>query len=223
MKRNWSLFYLILSMLLALSFILSACGDWSLNYSRITEYGGWEIALDPEGGNAFAASFRWDGSEEGKRIVVPDEVEGCPVFKLGGYYGRGLPMPFGIAMPYSTYGEADPQKRKDPEEETVFTLVIGKNLQEIQNVADFPDYIRVDEKTGEEKICRVAFRVEADEENPCFYVKENRLYRRSDGSLVAELPYEGDIAGIGEGEEDTEAAEIPEAAKDTEAEIPGTE
>ena len=94
--KKLSAILLILLMMVSLS---SCMGDWSLNYSDTVTTDGWDIALDRDGKMAFAAAYVWDGSEEGRRIRIPDIVEGCTVFKLGGYFGRGLPMPFSVVMP----------------------------------------------------------------------------------------------------------------------------
>lgn len=88
-------------LLLAACLILVAAScsswDWSLKYSKTAQVGNMEFGLNPEGKEAFVAVCLWDGTEEGRRFVIPDTVEGCTVFKMGGYFGRGLPMPFYIA------------------------------------------------------------------------------------------------------------------------------
>ena len=93
----------LIMLLLAVFAVLSvtACGswDWSLHYDKTYKAGGFDFGLNTEGKEAFAAAYVWDGTEEGRRIVIPDEVEGCTVFKLGGFYGRGLPMPFYVVTP----------------------------------------------------------------------------------------------------------------------------
>ena len=91
----------ILPVLLAACLILltASCSswDWSLKYSRTAQENNMEFGLNPEGKEAFVAACLFDGTEEGRRFVIPDTVEGCTVFKMGGYFGRGLPMPFYIA------------------------------------------------------------------------------------------------------------------------------
>ena len=84
-------------LLLAACLILVAAScsswDWSLKYSKTAQVGNMEFGLNPEGKEAFVAVCLWDGTEEGRRFVIPDTVEGCTVFKMGGYFGRGLPLP----------------------------------------------------------------------------------------------------------------------------------
>ena len=41
-------------------------------------------------------SYMWDGDESHMDIVIPDEYDSRTIKKLGGYYGRGLPLPFYI-------------------------------------------------------------------------------------------------------------------------------
>ena len=89
--------FLLLAACLMLTASSCSRWDWSLKYSRTAQEKNMEFGLNPEGKEAFVAACLWDGTEEGRRFVIPDTVEGCTVFKMGGYFGRGLPMPFYIA------------------------------------------------------------------------------------------------------------------------------
>ena len=187
---------------LLLSFVLlaglSACGswDWSLNYSKKVEEGGFDIALNPEGNAAFAAACAWDGTDEGRRIVIPDVVQGCTVFKLGGYFGRGLPMPFYVAVPAdqtepaptNESGEPTGETKAERTEEILFTLVIGPYLEEIANVRESWDFT-VDEADGTRVTYHPVFAFEVDEKNPTFYAKDGKLYLKRGNVLVTDFEY----------------------------------
>ena len=191
MKKR-CLFFLLTGLIL----ISAACGgDWSLKYDRTLEQGGFEFGLDTQGAKAFAASYLWDGSDAGRRITVPDTVEGCTVFKLGGYYGRGLPMPFCIVVPAdetapSVKGESKAAEAETPgrTEEVLFTLVFGPYLTKIENIRESADYA-VYEADGTRVTYHPVFAFEVDEKNPAFYAKDRKLYRKQSGELVTDFEY----------------------------------
>ena len=181
--------FLIFLMLLI---FLTSCGDWSLSYSTTTKYEGWDIALDKDHSRAFAASYEWDGdmSEEGRRVVIPETVDGCTVKKLGGYFGRGLPMPFGLSYRSENPDGTLPVLNEEAPEPLVFTLVINRSLSEIENVrlgqgsdGNGPDRLYRKEEGGL-RLYEIYWRAEADEENPDFYVKEGRLYGKKGDTPV---------------------------------------
>ena len=126
---------IIVCLLMIISIFLTSCGDWSLSYSEQAEYEGWSAALDMDHHRAFVSGYVWDGdmSEDGRRIVIPETVEGCTVKKLGGYFGRGLPMPFQVATPNAGTEGKEVINPEDPKP-LVFTLVVNESLNEVENV-----------------------------------------------------------------------------------------
>lgn len=170
--------------------------DWSLKYSKTAKVDNMEFALNPEGKEAFVAACVWDGTEEGRRFVIPDTVEGCTVFKMGGYFGRGLPMPFYIAaesdeMPTAAGESGENAEGAEPvivEAQFLFTIVIGQYLTEISNVRDPSDFLRVLED-GTVILFHPVFAFEVDEKNPAFYAKNGRLYAKRGDTLVTDFPY----------------------------------
>ena len=170
--------------LLMFPVFLTSCGDWSLSYSETAKYEGWDIALDKDHSRAFAAAYRWDGdmSEEGRRVVIPETVEGCTVKKLGGYFGRGLPMPFSLSYYSENPDGTLPVLNEEDPEPLVFTLVVNRSLSEIENVrmgegtdGNTPDRLYRKEEGGL-RLYEIYWRAEADEGNQDFYVKNGRLY-----------------------------------------------
>ena len=183
----------LITLLLAVFAVLSvtACGswDWSLHYDKTYKAGGFDFGLNTEGKEAFAAAYVWDGTEEGRRIVIPDEVEGCTVFKLGGFYGRGLPMPFYVAVPADPHIFFPESEKETPErtEEFLFTIVLGPNLAEIANVRESADWLAY-EDDGTLVQYHPVFAFEVDEKNPAFYAKDGKLYTKR-GVLVTDFEY----------------------------------
>ena len=185
MKKTLKLLLFVLFLLL-----LSGCGDWSLQYSETTVSGKWEAALARNEKKAFVYAYHWDGdlSEEGRVVTVPDEVEGLRILKLGGYYGRGLPMPFTVLTPYpAALPEGETAVNEKDPEPCVFTLRLGPELREIENVG-WPAVFYV-ERDGEYVLMAACFYVEADPANKHFYSEDGILYRRSDGAKVEEIDY----------------------------------
>ena len=183
----------LIMLLLAVFAVLSvtACGswDWSLHYDKTYKAGGFDFGLNTEGKEAFAAAYVWDGTEEGRRIVIPDEVEGCTVFKLGGCYGRGLPMPFYVVTPAGPEESIIPagEEGGPRTEEFLFTIVLGPNLEEIANVRESADFIAYGED-GKPVQYHPVFAFEVDEKSPAFYAKDGKLYTKR-GVLVTDFEY----------------------------------
>lgn len=175
---------------------LCSCGDWSLSYSQQTDLDGWHAALDVDHHRAFVSDYTWDGdlSEEGRQLVIPETIEGCTVMKIGGYFGRGLPMPFSVSTPAAGGEEKEIMNPNNPKP-LVFTLVINKSLSEIENVRmasnddEAPDRIYLEEGDW---LCAydVYFRVKVDEENKTFYEKDGKLYEKSGNKLVTDFYWE---------------------------------
>ena len=183
----------ILSVFLCL--LLCACGDWSLNYDKTGTSGSWDVAYDTDRKKAFVSAYSWDGSEEGKIITVPDEIEGYRVIKIGGYFGRGLPMPFSVQIYSDQFGKDGYSAQKpDPSlfdkplriVELPFTLRLGDNIEKIDNVAYTGYYL--DEIEDAIIATHPVFYVEVSEGNRSFYSENGRLYKRN-GGLITDLDY----------------------------------
>ena len=174
----------------AMILALSACGDWSLNYEKTVSVNGFDFGLDTGRKKAFAAAYLWDGTDEGRRIVIPDEAEGCEVFKLGGYYGRGLPMPFYVAVPSDPKESSIPSGEEGGPEtrEILFTLVFGPKLTEIGNVRESGDFFGT-ATDGARVLFHPVFAFEVDEKNPAFYAKDGKLYVKRGDALVTDFAY----------------------------------
>ena len=187
----------LMAAILAVCVILTSCGDWSLSYSKQAEYEGWSCALDPEHHRAFVSTYVWEGdmSEEGRRIVIPEMVEDCKVMKLGGYFGRGLPMPFSVVTPALRAEEGEVINPEDPRP-LVFTLVVNKSLEKIDNVRiassndAAPDRVYLQAEDGKLYAYDIYWRSEVDPENKTFCEKDGKLYQKSGNSLVTAFYWE---------------------------------
>ena len=153
--------------------------------------------MDPDHHRAFVSTYVWEGdtSEEGRRIVIPEMVEDCKVMKLGGYFGRGLPMPFSVVTPALTGEEGEIIDPEDPRP-LVFTLVVNKSLEKIDNVRiassndAAPDRIYLQTEDGKLYTYDIYWRAEVDPENKTFYAKDGKLYLKSGNSLVTAFYWE---------------------------------
>ena len=155
-------------------------GDLLCGYHRLT-------------GEAFAASYSWDGREETLDFTVPDAVFGYRVTALGGYAGRGAPFAFTVKLPESFghmregFGEDlwEYALEKYPNAEVVelpFTVHIGKYLEAVREEAFGSCYGFTPE--GQEVLYHITLRVDCDPENKTFYSENGILYHRKTGEAV---------------------------------------
>ena len=123
----------IIALVLSVLMLAALCGC-SLDYSEQADEGAFSFAYGKK--SAFVSEYRWDGSEEGKTIIIPESFGGLKVVSVGGYFGRGLPMPFYVDCSGNL---ADGLKSLDPAVvngadetvETVFTLVIPEGIEDV--------------------------------------------------------------------------------------------
>ena len=155
-------------------------GDLLCGYNRMT-------------GEAFAATYQWDGREETMDFTVPDMVFGYRVTALGGYVGRGAPYAFTVELPEGfghmreSFGEDlwDYALEQYPNAEVVelpFTVHIGKDLEEIRQEL-FGSYYGFTAE-GHEVLYHVTLTVDCDPENKTFYSENGVLYDRETGEAV---------------------------------------
>ena len=155
-------------------------GDLLCGYNRMT-------------GEAFAATYQWDGREETMDFTVPDTVFGYRVTALGGYVGRDAPYAFTVELPEGfghtreSFGEDlwDYAREKYPNAEVVelpFIVHIGKDLEEIRHEL-FGSYYGFTAE-GHEVLYHVTLTVDCDPENKTFYSENGVLYDRETGEAV---------------------------------------
>ena len=149
----------------------------SLCYSEMVTEGPWSAALYRDGKEAFVYEYEWDGTEEGLRIE-PDEVEGCVVTRYGGFYGRGLPMPFYIIIPDSVCVRESDIPADAHVEDLTFTMVISKNIIEVYT-GDLECFFYLEDEDGNVSYYRLLVDVELDPDNTDLYMKDGRLYEKN--------------------------------------------
>ena len=144
-------------------------------------------------GEAFAASYRWDGSEETMDFTVPDTVFGYRVTALGGYVGRGAPYAFCVQLPETlghpreSFGEElwEDALERYPNAYVVelpFTVHIGRELEAVEGVA-FDSFYGFS-PDGQEVLWHVTLTVDCDPENKTFYSENGILYDRKTGEAI---------------------------------------
>ena len=160
---------------------------------ELEEWQDFSVGYHPETGRAFLGVYHWDGREETMDIPLPDEVFDCRVTALGGYFGRGVPVPFTVELPEGFghtregFGEDlwDYALEKYPNAEVVelpFTVHIGKDLKEIQEEAFGSCYGFTAE--GHEVLYHITLTVDCDPANKTFYSENGVLYERATGKPV---------------------------------------
>ncbi|WP_302625751.1 hypothetical protein [uncultured Eubacterium sp.] len=151
---------------------------------------------------AYVSSCIWDGKDEHRDIVIPDEVNGKTVSRLGGFSGRGAPGPFRILFPDSYYLKKDGQQISYCMEESTlsdndfeydiksvaFTLHIGKELNKIVDI-DMDTYYPKERGANKVTFYHPVVYVLCDKENKTFYSRDGKLYYKSNDKLVEDFAY----------------------------------
>lgn len=109
-------------------FILCGC---SLDFSETADEGDFSFAYGNKA--AFVTEYRWDGTEAGMTVRIPERYNGLKVVSVGGFFGRGLPMPFSVDI--SAFFEdgvqwVDPAETEHIDEEIAldFMLILPKQI-----------------------------------------------------------------------------------------------
>lgn len=207
--KNWGEFmkkYISLCVAICLSFLFSGCDlflDSSVNYNESGSVNGLYIAINRKANCCFVGQYDCSEYTENAEIIIPDEYDGVPVTKIGGYYGVGVPSPFRIEL-----GDAYMNAPSDSDfygvfsgnlesygieeeysvEELVFTLRIGKNISEIEFVSMGEYYPHINDD-GSITFYHPVVNVVCSEENKSFYSKDGKLYNKETDELIEEFNY----------------------------------
>ena len=134
-------------------------------------------------------------------ITIPDDYNGIPIKRVGGFSGIGVPSPFRIDLS-QVYMNAPEGSELDmiwsyPDDElsvaytienVVFQLHIGKNIEEIDFVFMDDYYPHIDED-GTVTFYHPVVYITCSEENTTFYSKDGKLYYKSTNALVEDFAY----------------------------------
>jgi hypothetical protein len=146
---------------------------------------------------AFVGEYRWDGTEAGMHLSIPDAYDTYPITSLGGYFGSGVPTPFRIKFPDS-YGVTG-MTSIEPEEypryyengyeiiTLTFYVSLGIYLKEAKNVMF--EYYRSENEDLSITLYQVYYYFEVDSNNPYIYAKDGKLYSIETDELLEGLSY----------------------------------
>ena len=191
--------------LLLVSFLLclSACDldGVAYFYSYAGEYNGFGIDVNKLANCCFVSGYTCTEYTEGMEITIPDDYNGIPIKRVGGFSGIGVPSPFRIDLS-QVYMNAPEGSEFDmiwryPDDElsvaytienVVFQLHIGKNIEEIDFVFMDDYYPHIDED-GTVTFYHPVVYITCSEENTTFYSKDGKLYYKSTNALVEDFAY----------------------------------
>jgi hypothetical protein len=187
-------------------FCISGCAleEVSLLYSDSTEKDGFYIAINKTANCCFVGKYNCAEYTENLEITIPDDCNGVPIKRIGGYYGRGVPTPFFISVAdlyinapedsdYNSVFSGDINEYDISEEYTikdiVFHLNIGKNVEIIEFVVMDKYYPHINED-GSIVFYHPVVNIECSSENNYFYSKQGKLYNKNTDKLVSDFVYE---------------------------------
>jgi len=179
-------------------FILIIIMTGCTSYSDRTTEGNLSYYYSKTLNEAFVGGYLWDGTVNNQSFIIPDTIESYPITSLGGYFGTGLPIPFGIDFPdsYGVYGTTN----IEPDENDlyyehgyelhmlVFYVSLGVNVKEARNV-DFFYYVSENEDLSK-NLYKVYYYFEVNPSNPYIYAVDGKLYTVDKDELLEGLEYQ---------------------------------
>ncbi len=201
------LIIILIPVILYSAFLLLFCAN---TYTKIEECGNFTVASGYFSGyhkllgqnHAAIVAYTFDDSDSGKEIVIPDTFDKVKIRELGGFCGRGSPMPFHISYGDNTvydtlkkesreqYGSSysDLEDGRLHYDEIIYndvTLYLGKNIKSIYTFSSVTMFAHKDGRT-------IAFcpryYVICSEKNKKFYSENGVLYHR-DGTVFDQFIY----------------------------------
>lgn len=196
---------LALALSVCLIFCLSGCifEEISLLYSEDAEKDGFNIAINKKANCCYVSSYNCTEYTENMEITIPDDYNGIPIKRLGGYFGRGAPEPFTIWLPesyvnapagseYAAVFRGDIEECNIEEEyvveDLVFNLNIGKNVKVIEYVVMDHFFPHINED-GSITFYHAVVNINCSEENKRFYSKDGKLYNKRTDELITDFAY----------------------------------
>ncbi len=197
--------FLTIILLISFTFCLSGCylDEVSLLYSGSAEKDGFYIAINNAANCCFVGEYDCAEYTQNLEITIPDEYDGIPIKRIGGYFGRGVPSPFSISLadlymnapadseyraPFS--GDIEEYVIADDYtvEDVVFHLNIGKNIEAVDYVVMESYYPHINDD-GSITFYHAVVKINCSEENKHFYSKDGKLYDKKTNELISVFEY----------------------------------
>ncbi len=154
------------------------------------------ICINDTADCCFAGAYSCEEYTDGMEITIPDEYDGKPIKRIGGYYARGVPVPFWFDMSALYTSSADDVYGFDMStvDEAQYKVVdlpyilnIGKNVDSIVYVENY--YYGNVEEDGSVVYYHPVVSINCSEDNKTFYSENGRLYSKTDNTLVEDFDY----------------------------------
>ena len=191
-------------LLISLLLCLSACdfADAAMFYTDSAEIDGLHIEINKIADRCFVSHYPVSEYTEGMTITIPDDYNGIPIKRIGGFVGSGAPCPFIIDLSelymnapegsdYSgVYGDHPDRFNIADEysvEEVLFQLHIGKNIEVVDFIMN--DYYPHINEDGSITFYHPVVCITCSEDNTTFYSKDGKLYHRANDALVEDFAY----------------------------------
>ena len=186
-------FPVICALIIALMLSVVGCPDY-LESDAVLEGNIKFCPKKDDSAQAVVYSVVWDGNTDNTVFEIPDTYDGKDVVWLG---GTVTSFQIETDSPYEYWtgsGEtgihtkSGTTKIEEPfdRDVVVITLKIGKNINYVSHIA--PDFVVFKEDDGF-KVYSVLIRFECSDNNPVFYSKDGKLYKRSGDELVKDINY----------------------------------
>ncbi len=168
-----------------------------LFYSDHVCYENFDICINDKMNCCLVGRYICNEYIEGMEITIPDEYNGIPIKRVGGYVGRGVPVAFCLDISdlyvnapegsiysalHSTVDEAQYQVV-----DLLYELNIGENIDAVVNVNN--SYYPHIEKDGSVVFYHPVVSINCSEDNKYFYSENGRLYSRKTNELVEDFDY----------------------------------
>ncbi len=197
--------FLAIILLISFTFCLSGCffDEVSLLYSDSAQVDGFYVGINRTSRCCFVGSYNCTEYAENLEITIPDDYEGIPIKRIGGYYGSGVPTPFLISLAdlymnapegneYDAVFNGDINEFEIPEdyviEDVVFNLNIGKNIEIIEFVVMDKYYPHINDD-GSITFYHAVVNITCSDENKHFYSKDGKLYDKKTDELISDFAY----------------------------------
>lgn len=189
-------------LIMAFSLVSCAADEVSFFCGDITKVDGFIVSDNRITKNCFVGNYEVSEQKNTYEITIPDEYNGMPINRLGGYYGRGLPCPFRISLSkvymnapegskYSAvYTDDSNFDITEPYmiQNVVIKLYVGKNISKIVFI-DTDDYYPHINDDNSITFYHPVFEIECSKENQHFYSKNGKLYDQKNDNLIEDFDY----------------------------------